>query len=182
MPRYRMTRRTRMVSLAAATAVALGALGSVAYADYREHGGYGMRDGYEHGRGDREHRGDRWEHRRGEREHGARAMQMFDKVDANHDGTVSKAEVDDYVAQRIKTFDKNGDGKLSLDEYKALWLDRTNQRMVRSFQRFDVNGDGEVTQDEMTQPFDRFAQRLDRNDDGSVSKDELRRPFGRRGD
>ena len=46
---------------------------------------------------------------------------VFDQLDANQDGYLSKNEVmgDPGVAQNFAKIDKDGDGKISVDEWKA---------------------------------------------------------------
>ena len=88
----------------------------------------------------------------------------FDAVDTNHDGTISKAEFQAFVARGpggrggpggrhfmhrmmpidIKTLDKNGDGKVSLDEFVA--------PMKAHFAEMDTNHDGFLQPGEMPQP------------------------------
>lgn len=59
-----------------------------------------------------------WQAKRAEHEKEALA-----KYDANKNGTLDPAERqamhDDRLAQRFQAMDKNGDGKLTLDEFKA---------------------------------------------------------------
>src|SRR5690242_10318646 len=80
---------------------------------------------------------------------------LFEQADANHDGKVTKAELDAYAADALKRFDKDGDGKLSLDEFQGLWLELTRPLEVRAFQFLDRNGEGKVTAEEMQRPLDR---------------------------
>jgi hypothetical protein len=53
----------------------------------------------------------------------AHRQAMLDKYDTNKDGKLEPAERaamrDDLVTQRFQKLDTNGDGKLSLDEFKA---------------------------------------------------------------
>jgi hypothetical protein len=53
----------------------------------------------------------------------ARKQAMLAKYDTNKDGKLEKTErvamADDLAAKRFAALDKNGDGKLTLDEFKA---------------------------------------------------------------
>ncbi len=91
----------------------------------------------------------------------------FEAVDANHDGTISKAEFQAFAARMphgpggpggpggghfvhrmmpmdIKTLDKNGDGKVSFEEFAA--------PMKAHFAEMDANHDGVLDAREMPQP------------------------------
>jgi Ca2+-binding EF-hand superfamily protein len=100
---------------------------------------------------------------------------LFDAYDANGDGTLTQAEIDQVRQSQLAEFDQNGDGSLSLEEYQALWMDAMRERMVDRFQSHDDDGDGSVTSEEFAEPFDRLVSRLDRNEDGEVTADEIRR-------
>lgn len=93
--------------------------------------------------------------------------------DTDKDGNITKEEIAAGVAAKTKAFDKDGDGVLSLEEYKALWTDGMNEMIVRSFQRFDSDGDAKVTVEEYSMPVDHLVARLDQNGDGTIDKAEL---------
>ena len=80
----------------------------------------------------------------------------------------------------MKTFDKDGDGALSLEEYKVLWADGVNRVIVRSFQAIDPDGDAKVTKDEYSGGVDKLFARFDRNGDGTIAADEFGPPLRRR--
>ena len=106
--------------------------------------------------------------------------EVFDQADADRNGTLTRAEVDAFRADKLRRFDAGGDGRLSLEEFQGLWAEMTRPMQVRAFQFVDGNGDGQVSDEEMCRPLDAFVDRLDRNDDDSVARDELRGP-GRHG-
>jgi hypothetical protein len=88
----------------------------------------------------------------------------FDAVDTNHDGTISKAEFQAFAAHTphgpggpgnrffthhmmpmdVKTLDKDGDGKVSFEEFAA--------PMKAHFAEMDANHDGFLQADEMPPP------------------------------
>lgn len=104
--------------------------------------------------------------------------QLLREVDTNGDGRITQAEIDAAVNARFARFDANKDGRLSLDEFQALWADLTRPAMVRAFQFMDPDGDASVTKAEVDERFGRLVQRFDRNGDGALSLDDR---FGRDG-
>jgi Ca2+-binding EF-hand superfamily protein len=123
-----------------------------------------------------------WGRHHGSGHHGARGMAFFEQFDANGDGRLTQAEIDEIRRSRLAEFDEDGDGSLTLEEYQALWLDAMRERMVDRFQAHDDDGDGMVTAEEFGEPFDRMVSRLDTDDDGAVTLDEMRRHGDRGGD
>jgi Ca2+-binding EF-hand superfamily protein len=110
--------------------------------------------------------------------HHGRAVFLFEQFDANQDGRLTQAEIDQVRQSRLAEFDQNGDGRLTLEEYQALWMAAMRERMVDRFQEHDDDGDGLVTIEEFAAPFERVVLRFDRNGDGELTLDEV----GRRGD
>lgn len=112
-----------------------------------------------------QHRGERhggW--RRGEgmrtmRHHAGGQISAF--FDTDKDGRVSAEE----IAAALTKYDTNQDGTLSLDEFKVLHADMTQQRMVRSFQFLDRDGNAQVTGEEFSEPFERMAKRFENHRD-----------------
>ena len=151
-----MTRTTRYLLATGALAFGAAAFAGASLAD----GGWGRHHARGHGGG----------------------MSFFEQFDANQDGRITQAEVDEVRRNRLTEFDQNGDGSLTLEEYEALWLDAMRERMVDRFQAHDDDGNGLVTAEEFGEPFDRMVSRLDANDDGEVTLDELRRRGDRGGE
>src|SRR5947209_11664069 len=149
--------RSRTRTTLAATAVAL-ALGGTALA-------YGHEEGRGHGP---------WGgHPPGPPVFGMLLDNLFEQADADHDGKLTKAELDAFAADALKRFDKDGDGRLSLDEFQGLWLELTCPLDVRAFQFLDKDGAGKVTAQELQRPLDRLFEHLDRKGQGFVTQDEL---------
>ncbi len=55
-------------------------------------------------------------------------------------------------AEAFKKMDSNGDGKLSLDEYKAVVGKKDPSRAEERFKKLDKNSDGALTQEEFAVP------------------------------
>ena len=124
---------------------------------------------------------DGWGRHHGWGRHGG-AVFLFEQFDANQDGRITQAEIDQVRQSRLAEFDQNGDGKLTLEEYQALWMAAMRERMVDRFQEHDDDGDGLVTIEEFAEPFDGVVVRFDRNGDGELTLDEVRHRGGRDGD
>ncbi len=79
----------------------------------------------------------------------ARRMQRFNRFDLDKDGSVTEQEAIEAlvrrfrgrVQRRIRSFDANGDGRVTREEFNAPVLERFSWR--------DSNGDGKLTRDEM---------------------------------
>lgn len=152
------TRTKILLGLGAATMLALGGLAGLAQADMEGgmHGGHcgmGMERGMGHGPG-------------------MMGRQMMERYDADQDGKLTQAEIDQNRQQWLAEFDANKDGTLSLDEFKALWLKSRNEMMVREFQFFDRDGNGQVTIAEYKGPMADLVASRDQNADGSLGQDD----------
>ncbi len=111
--------------------------------------------------------------------------------DLDENGAVSLAEVSEKRVDVFYTFDENGDGVISADEYvafdEARAADQANENegngnkghgkasvgMTLDFN--DIDGNGEVTMEEFTAQSAAWFEILDRNGDGEVTSAD----FGR---
>lgn len=75
--------------------------------------------------------------------------QFFERLDADKDGKITKAEYEASRAAEFKTADKNGDGFIDKDEFAAYGDQRRTEFVERMFARLDKNGDGKLTADEL---------------------------------
>jgi Ca2+-binding EF-hand superfamily protein len=106
--------------------------------------------------------------------HGRGGPSLFDTYDTNEDGKLTQAEVDAARQQQLTRFDRDGNGRLTLEEYQALWLDAMREPMVRRFQAHDRDGDAVVTVEEFQARFSDLVEDRDDNNDGELTQDELR--------
>ncbi len=141
----------------AAVAVVLVAGAGLSVASHAS-GGYGYAK--EHG----------WRHGGGF----SRGIALFERLDGDKNGTVTQAEITKARGDQLAKFDTDGNGKLALKEFQALWLERMHPRMVDQFQRLDNDGDAIVTGEEFNRPLTFMMRRLDRNNDGQITKNEIR--------
>lgn len=105
-------------------------------------------------------------------------MRMMEKADADDDGRVTSAEAANFRAEQIATYDTDGDGSLSLEEFSALHAAQTRPMIVDRFQAFDDDGDGKVTEAEMAGPFNRMLRYMDSDGDGAIGPSDMRRWMG----
>ncbi|MCA1298422.1 EF-hand domain-containing protein [Stappia indica] len=109
-------------------------------------------------------------------------MGQMQDFDADGDGNVTREEVEAARAKLFADADKDGDGALTLEEYEAVWVARSDRRMVRMFQRLDRDGNLSVTREEATEPMASIVKRMDRNGDDALSiEDRGRYGKGMRG-
>ncbi|MFQ6548693.1 EF-hand domain-containing protein [Aestuariibius sp. 2305UL40-4] len=105
----------------------------------------------------------------------------FDAIDADGDGVLSEAEMQQFsemaFEERFARADADGDGALNAAEMEAMRSERTDRRMQRMMGRLDRNNDGLLQYVELSQMAgrNRIFGRLDANQDGEVSRDEFER-------
>lgn len=81
-------------------------------------------------------------------------MQMM--MGAESMGSPSSEDAAAAMHSRLAEFDADGDGSLSLDEFKALHTAMISEIIVDRFQHLDADGDGLVTKAEMGAPVRRM--------------------------
>lgn len=103
---------------------------------------------------------------------------VFERIDADSDGQVTRAEMQAHIDARFARADADGDGFLTKAEILA---SRDGERAQRMIERLDTNGDGQLDANELQKAgedrrmrrADRMLDRLDTNDDGKLSQTEM---------
>ena len=107
---------------------------------------------------------------------------IFERLDTNHDGTISFAEFEAARAQRGARFrgqgGPRGEGAAQGGEGRphVAWA-----RSGQSGRGFAAGRDRVITRDEFVAAMARRFDRLDANHDGKITPDERRAAFGARG-
>jgi Ca2+-binding EF-hand superfamily protein len=103
---------------------------------------------------------------------------VFQRIDANGDGVISKDEIVAARDRRFQRLDKNRDGMIDRDEVDAARdaimdrADAAQARLGNAWRRMDANGDGKVSEEEFRASTPLFDL-VDRNGDGKLSADEI---------
>lgn len=117
---------------------------------------------------------------------GVTSNPIFEAIDTDGDGMISKKELRSAIAQ-IKKLDTDGDGNISLAEASSPGMAGGQlgpaaaggqfgdpNQMIASLMQNDKNGDGKLTADEIPGPMaQQMIQQGDKDGDGALSKDEL---------
>lgn len=108
----------------------------------------------------------------------------FRHLDANHDGSITKDEVEKNGSPVLQAsfdpFDANKDGKLSLQEITAFVMaqrEESARQKNEAFRRIDANHDAGISKEEAEKNNDPFLianfEAIDANKDGKMSLQEL---------
>jgi len=102
----------------------------------------------------------------------ASLLEMFDAMDANQDGYLSKAEAKVFFDARFEEKDTNNDQMIEQS-------DLTDDPNTTYIIPYDQDGDGVATREEYDTYYRNvFHTHLDQNGDGKVSKEEFVEAFG----
>lgn len=112
-------------------------------------------------------------------------------LDADSDGVISAKEIEGAVAA-LKTLDKDGDGKITMQELAPQrgaggpGGDRPGAgggpaMMEQMFASRDKDGDGKLSGDEIPEMLKGRLERIDENGDGAIEKSELAKVAQRMG-
>ncbi len=113
-----------------------------------------------------------------------RVHDVFERMDTNKDGKISKEEAKNFIAQNFDRIDANKDGFIDKDELRRFVA--RSMAMGRGgpggfggpagpdFDALDKNADGRLTRDELkgTPYADKFDE-IDTNRDGKIDKKEF---------
>ena len=119
----------------------------------------------------------------------------FNNADTNHDGFVSKAELDAQLQRDLQTaknnvdaklrdgfkhLDTNHDGVLSMAEFLASApAIKTTETPEQMMARLDANHDGKISADEFRSPELAKFNKVDANHDGVVTPQEIQAARGK---
>lgn len=96
------------------------------------------------------------------------SLQLLLKYDVNHDNKLTRAELEAGLKADFAAADSNHDGKLDLEEYRAVNDARWKEQGAASSPLVDWNGDGVVDFDEFAAAPRTLFEQLDTKNEGVV--------------
>lgn len=116
---------------------------------------------------------------------GAAAFNMpgspFERADTNHDGVLTKAEMEQAAIARFHAFDTAGTGKITRADFDKTMESMGKTHMDQMFSAMDTKHDGKVTKEEFEafaaqkskEMADRRFAMLDKDNKGYITKEQL---------
>ncbi len=109
--------------------------------------------------------------------HGFWGRMMLSEMDADKDGTVTRAEIEAHQAAHVAEIDADNNGAITAEELGAHHERMRQKHMAERLKAMDANADGSVSVDEFQAAHTWRMARLDRNGDGQIDADEMQ-PHG----
>lgn len=113
--------------------------------------------------------------------HATMMTQMFTRMDANKDETVTQKEIHGYRMTWFENGDTNGNGTLSTVELGAMSATFRADHLKCRLVRVDTDGNGKVEAKEFARFQGRWMHHLDGDCDGAIKKAEIEKAGKRHG-
>ena len=100
------------------------------------------------------------------------AQEMLKQADANRDGQITWAEIEQLRARSFARLDRNGDGYIDSADRPSMFGGRFDTAM-QSVARFDANNDGRISNSEMMNADAPAFTQADTNNDQILTAAEI---------
>lgn len=112
---------------------------------------------------------------------GEQQRPSFEQIDANGDGQITQAEMQEIGKARFARMDADGDGFLNLSEMMAQRGQRNERHAARMLERFDTDKNGSLDRSELSKAAEArgtrhgkgMMARMDMDEDGKLSLEEM---------
>ena len=103
-----------------------------------------------------------------------RGEKIFGRIDADHNGKISREELMPQTARRFLKVDANADGTVTTSEIDGWLKPLMERRKTRILSRMDADKNGDVSRQELDLFIEALFKEADSDQDGGVSLTEAR--------